>query len=250
MTDPINQHQPRQRADGNTMNATTKQNVMILRMTQFESRTNPLSDWTPLLKKYTANIRNLRGGYDVEYSAKEKTKMVNPPAAFSPSVTKTSINTIFTMPATDTSEESDPSMLLVPPFKRRKEEVPEQTTVEGKVVDENDDNELFSCRAKFTKQIKTTKEGTEIKEWTPYSDGTLRLFRNNNGECKMTQWDSVGKVRLNLFIAKGMSFQKGRVGTIYFMSMSDEKVGTESYALKVKAGNFEPLYEALVGMAE
>lgn len=117
-----------------------------------------------------------------------------------------------------------------------------------------DETELYSCRAKYLRRIAKDTDPTK-KEWKTCSTGVLRVYKNQkDGKVRVVLRDAVGKVRLNLPIAKGTTFTKvpvkGGVGGVQFMSMMDEEIGPELFMLRAKLEFFDMLCETLENVAK
>jgi hypothetical protein len=116
-----------------------------------------------------------------------------------------------------------------------------------------DEIDLFSCRAKYLRRIAKDSDPT-VKEWKTCSTGVLRVYKNQKDDkVRVVLRDAVGKVRLNLPIAKGTTFTKTQVkngvGGVQFMSVMDEEIGPELFMLRAKLEYFDKLCETLESVA-
>jgi uncharacterized membrane protein len=73
-----------------------------------------------------------------------------------------------------------------------------------------------------------------------------------NGKKRMVMRDEVGKVQLNLSLAKGMEFKlllKGKNAFIRFMAVQDSAVGMEQFMYLVKSSKSEEILAELNRLA-
>jgi hypothetical protein len=253
-------------------------NLEMLRMAQLEHQANPLSDWSCWLEKYSKRVEEVKdsdgvrtgantgastisdvvkeskeeessnsksasgfGGFsfgggastsDIAEAASTSSKKEFSGFSFGPATTTTTAPPKSAAPTTtpiltspSTTEEANPDQVV-------------------KAVNE-DEEELFECRAKYRKFIE------EEKVWKSYSVGILRVSKSkSNGSSKLVIRDAtVGKVQFNVGVAKGMMVKepqksKGK-GNIFFVAIQDPKVGPEKFLLVVKAEDADGLYASM-----
>jgi hypothetical protein len=212
-------------------------NQSTLRRVRSEGIQSPLSDWTTLLGSYLHCIRNCSEQEsipDLLVLKEIQLKQIGMKKTMYPPLAKSTKVPLVTITGGKRSNNGGEHSESVRPNKKFKNDI----ILINEVANEN--QELFVCRAKHSR-----KQGNN--QWKPFSaPGKLRVFRNQDGKCKMVLWDGAGKVRMNLFVAKNLSFQKGRSGTIYFMSMADISSGLESFVVKVGPENVQPLCNILM----
>ncbi len=272
----------------------TKLNLMVLRMAQKEGVNNPISDYTCWLKNYTAKMENTLGGKngDDSYNATSKetkpsTFSFTPGSTSTPKASESSSNGNALSTSTPTfSFSSAPSPISEPKkftgfdFKPPTSSAAsssspaatsaskdDATTSEANNNDDGqsenlgaaevneDEEELYSCRARFTKMI---DEGGTKKWKQGFSIGNLRLYRNKkDGTGKLVVRNEVaGLVILNLGIPKGNKFQraiankKKDVGSLTFMSVEKAEEGTTMFMIQAKNQYMDPLEMHLKSIAE
>lgn len=236
------------------------------------------------MKKYTNDVQELKNGTvddqeehgEVDKVVEEKSSSATPAFSFGSKPTTSPTTKPFTgfamdpeaAPATKTNDKtssfsgfsfasSTPTPAPVPavpapapaPTTVTPSETPNDTSASNsdqviKTVNE-DDEELYECRAKYRKFI------DESKEWKTYSAGILRLTKSKSkGTCQIVIRDAtVGKVQFNVGVAKNMVFQEPKIskgkGSILFIATQDLKRGPEKFILVAKDVDSNGLYAKL-----
>lgn len=261
------------------MNESEKSNMTMLRMAKKEAENNPLSDYTPWLKKYVAkngdNAATATGSGAKETASasafkKDFSFAPDPSPAKTPDASSTPSFSFSSTPAPAAEPKpftgfsfatpsaaaptsiSSPAPVAVAPALDKNEasnaDEDADATVIERAVDEDED-EVFSCRAKYLRMVD--------KEWKTFEANELRLYRNKkNGTCKIVQRDDMGRVRLNLIVAKGMPVnmiprkENARTQNIQILSVMDEEIGPEQFILRTSLDVSDGLFKNLKSLAE
>eukprot|EP00555_Chaetoceros_dichaeta_P002841 CAMPEP_0198249346 /NCGR_PEP_ID=MMETSP1447-20131203/904_1 /TAXON_ID=420782 /ORGANISM="Chaetoceros dichaeta, Strain CCMP1751" /LENGTH=407 /DNA_ID=CAMNT_0043933959 /DNA_START=74 /DNA_END=1297 /DNA_ORIENTATION=- len=128
------------------------------------------------------------------------------------------------------------------------DEISKDETTKIEVVTNEEEEELYLCRAKYRKFIKTESI------WKDFSAGKLRLCRHKTKKTHyLTLRNEYGSVQLNLAISKGMTFKKvpkKKIGSIQFVAVQDSAIGFESFVLVVRPDHLDKLHDTLEEMAK
>jgi len=137
---------------------------------------------------------------------------------------------------------------LNPSSTETSDEQPKDEKTKIEVVTNENEEELYLCRAKYRKFIKT--ENT----WKDFSAGKLKLCRNKTKKNHyLTLRNEYGSVQLNLAISKGMEFTKipkKKIGSVQFIAIQDSAIGFESFILVVRPDSLDKLHETLEEMSK
>jgi hypothetical protein len=106
--------------------------------------------------------------------------------------------------------------------------------------------DIYSFHAKYYKYAEN--------EWKSYCRALVKVeVHRENGKKRMVMRDGIGKVQLNLSLAKGMKFQsvpKGKKTFIRFTALQDPVVGPENFMYQVKPAVMEEAVAELNRLAE
>ena len=244
-------------------------NLKMLRMAQLEGKANPLSDWTePWLKIYLQKAKALKEKEEKELKEKnekkEKTTVTTfmtqssttksaPSSSGSSFGTSTSSTTTaaavastapkfnFSVPASTTGTSTTASTITTKPATTTMTNTEDIEKI-AKVVNEDDD-ELYECKAKYRKFIESENN------WKGFAPGTLRLTKSKTTQkAQMVIRNDSGKVQFNVRVFKGMKFVEQKAkdkGHLLFGAIQDEAVGPEKFRLTVKLDDFDGLSQSL-----
>lgn len=123
--------------------------------------------------------------------------------------------------------------------------MPKEEPTKVAAIADPDWNEIYTFLSKYFKLVN--------QDWKQYCKAPVKVeVHKENGKKRMVMRDEVGKVQLNLSLAKGMEFKlllKGKNAFIRFMAVQDSAVGMEQFMYLVKSSKSEEILAELNRLA-
>jgi len=268
------------------LNEAQKLNLTMTRLSQLEWNRRPNADWSCWLTKYVTEMEKLqkdcidRTDEDDEEPGGDNNDRIPEVIPAFKTTPLVSTSTQFTQPPSSLTfgmSSNTPHAAVAPPkqfngfsFDAKPvvsappaipnaplnsssttdagDETTKDEKTEVEAVTNEEEEELYLCRAKYRKFIKAESI------WKDFSAGKLRLCRHKTKKNHyLTLRNEYGSVQLNLAISKGMTFKKipsKKIGSVQFAAVKDSAIGLESFILVVRPEFLDKLHDTLVMMSK